>query len=70
MPKSDKVIPRGATVMKMRLQKGWTKLELAERAAVSPANIRNIELSKPSPLSCLVKVADQFGCDVETLLQG
>lgn len=57
-------------VLRLRIEKGWSQAELAERAGTKQSNISRLEsgLANPS-MKFLQKVANTFGTELEVCLQ-
>jgi transcriptional regulator with XRE-family HTH domain len=52
-------------VLHLRLERGWTQQELAERACTKQANISRLENAKLNPsVEMLQKIADAFGVEL------
>jgi transcriptional regulator with XRE-family HTH domain len=52
-------------VLHLRLERGWTQQELAERAGTKQANISRLENAKLNPsVEMLQKIADAFGAEL------
>ncbi len=52
-------------VLHLRLERGWTQQELAERAGTKQANISRLENAKLNPsVEMLQKIADAFGVEL------
>jgi len=59
----------GATIRKLRKQRGWTQEELAHLAQVDTSYLGQIERMQRSPtIGILVKIADALGVDCSALL--
>jgi len=52
-------------VLHLRLERGWTQQELAERAGTKQANISRLENARLNPsVEMLQKIADAFGVEL------
>lgn len=59
----------GQTVHKLRLYKGWTQKDLAQKASVKVSTLRNLEKSKTSPLFVtLSKITRALGTNPEEVM--
>lgn len=58
------------SIAKLRLQKGWSQVELAKRADTSQPYIARLELGKVDPqLSTIKKIAKALGVSAVTVLE-
>src|SRR5215203_1380400 len=58
----------GERVFELRDARGWSQVELAERAGINPATVTHVETGKVQPrLGTLRRLARAFGVDVEEL---
>jgi transcriptional regulator with XRE-family HTH domain len=62
------VKPCGKKIQELRMAKGWTGSDLAERAQLSPRTISNVEADKNVFLTTLRCIADALQCKVSDLL--
>ncbi|WP_239237362.1 helix-turn-helix transcriptional regulator [Candidatus Nitrotoga sp. BS] len=59
-----------ASIALLRLQKGWSQVELAKRASTSQPHIARIELGNVDPqVSTVKKLARALGVPVEVILE-
>lgn len=59
----------GRQILHLRLERGWTQKELAERAGTKQANISRLENARLNPsVEMLQRVADALGAGLEVSL--
>ena len=69
LPGGRTVRIRADEIKRLRIQKGWSSKELADRAICSVKTIENIERGREVYLATVAKVAKALGEDVATLLK-
>ncbi len=73
MPVSETQILRqlAERIRMLRVARGWTQEQFAERAAMQRSYLADLELGRRNPsVRTLVKVANAFGITVAELLEG
>jgi transcriptional regulator with XRE-family HTH domain len=59
----------GARIREARLRKGWTQLQLALEAGVSPSTVTRWERGGLPPMRELIRISDVLGVPAEELVE-
>lgn len=60
----------GERIKKIRLEKGWTQKQLAEKCNIDPANLRKYESGRQNPkIGTLEKIAESLNVNIGSLIE-